>query len=195
MKYEWCMKTPLLLCNHEGNTDIFQVDTGVLQRDPLTQFLFSICLDYTLSTSIFSFDGLNLKGRRNRRVPSEKLAEIAYADDIAVIEDTINKTESLFHKIETATQKNGLFLNASKNKAMHFNPSVKNHIHALNGDEIEKVDDFLYLWSYTNSSQEINTQIGKSWGAFNSLKNIWNSRITTETKVDFKIYCWVQTAI
>ena len=85
------------------------------------------------------------------------------------MEDTINKAESLLHKIETATQKIGLFLNASKTKAMHFNPSVESHIHALNGNEIEKVDDFLYLGGYTNSPQEINTRIGKSWNALNSL--------------------------
>ena len=66
---------------------------------------------------------------------------------------------------------------------MHFNPSVESHIHALNGDEIEKVDDFLYLGGYINSSREINTRIGKSWNALNSLEKIWNSRITIETKV------------
>ena len=53
----------------------------------------------------------------------------------------------------------------------------------MNGDEIEKVDDFLYLGSYTNYFREINTRIGKSWSALNSLEKIWNSRTTTETKV------------
>ena len=66
---------------------------------------------------------------------------------------------------------------------MHFNPSVESHIHAMYGDKIEKVDDFLFLGGYTNSSREINTRIGKSWGALNSLEKIWKSRITTETKV------------
>ena len=99
------------------------------------------------------------------------------------MKDTINKAESFLHKIETATQKIGLFLNASETKAMHFNPSVESHIHALNGDKIEKVDDFLYLGGYTNSSREINTRIVKSWNALNFLEKIWNSRITTETKV------------
>ena len=34
-----------------------------------------------------------------------------------------------------------------------------------------------------NSNREINTRIGKSWSALNSLEKIWNFRITTETKV------------
>ena len=147
------------------------------------KYLFIICLDYTLSTSIFSPAGLTLKTKGSRRVSLQKLAELAFAGDIALMEDTINKAESLLHKIKTATQKIGLFLNASKTKAMHFNPSVESHIHPLNSDEIEKVDDFLYLGSYTNSFRKINTRIEKSWNALNSLEEIWNFHITTETKV------------
>ena len=126
---------------------------------------------------------MTLKKRGSRRVLPEKIAELAFADDIALMEDTINIAESLLHKIETETHNIGLFLNASKTEAMHLNPSVKSHIHAMNGDEIEKVDDFLYLGGYTNSSREINTRIGKSWGALNFREKIWSSRITTETEV------------
>ena len=53
----------------------------------------------------------------------------------------------------------------------------------MNGDEIEKVDDFLYSGGYTNSSRKINPRIGKSWNALNSLKKTWNSRITKKTKI------------
>ena len=58
-------KTSALLATPEVNTDIFQVDTGVLQRNPLTSFLFIICLDYTLSTSIFPPNRLTLKKRKS----------------------------------------------------------------------------------------------------------------------------------
>ena len=100
---------------------------------------------------------MTLKRKGSRGVPPEKLAELAFADDIALMEDTTNKAESLFHKIETETQKIGLFLNASKTKEMPFNPSLESHIHAMNGDEIEKVENFLYLGGYSNSFREINT--------------------------------------
>ena len=79
------------------------------------------------------------------------------------MEDMINKAKSFLYKIKIATQKIGLFLNANKTKAMHFNPSVESHIHAMNSDEIEKVDDFLYLGGYTNSSRDISTQIREPW--------------------------------
>ena len=77
-----------------------------------------------------------------------------------MMEDTINKAESLLHKIETATQKIGLFLNASKTfVAMNFSPSVESHIHALNSDEIEKVDDFGRLHQLFSRNQHPNRKI------------------------------------
>ena len=36
----------------DGDTDYFDIVTGVLQRDALTPYLFIICLDYVLQTSI-----------------------------------------------------------------------------------------------------------------------------------------------
>ena len=96
--------TSYLVVTFEDNTDIFQVGSGVLQEDPLASFLFIICLDYTLIISIFFLDRLTLERKGSRRVPSEKLAKLAVANDIALMEDTINKDESLLYKIETASQ-------------------------------------------------------------------------------------------
>ena len=81
------------------------------------------------------------------------------------MEDTVKKAESS-KKIETATQNIGLFFNASKTKARHLNLFVENHIHAMNGDEIEKVGDFLF-WKATPTFQK--TRIEKSWDVFNPL--------------------------
>ena len=175
--------TSALVITPEGNTDIFKIDTGVLQGDPLAPFLFIVCLDYTLRKAIISEDGLTLKRRRSRRTPAQSLPELSFADDIALMEDTIYKAEALLHKVEIATQTIGLFLNAGKTKVLHINPTSNNTIHSLNGDEIEKVNDFLYLGGYTNTTREINTRIAKAWGALNSLAKIWRSRIKISTKI------------
>ena len=175
--------TSALVITPEGNTDVFKIDTGVLQGDPLAPFLFIVCLDYALRTSIGTSDGLTLKRRRSRRAPPELLPDLAFADDIALMEDTINKAEAFLHKVEIATQTIGLFLNASKTKVMHLNPTANNIIRSLNGDEIEKVDDFLYLGGYTNTTRDIKSRITKAWGALNSLTRIWCSRIKTSTKI------------
>ena len=175
--------TSALVITPEGNTDVFKIDTGVLQGDPLAPFLFIVCLDYALRTSIGTSDGLTLKRRRSRRAPPELLPDLAFEGDIALKEDTINKAEAFPHKVEIATQTIGLFLNASKTKVMHLNPTANNIIRSLNGDEIEKVDDFLYLGGYTNTTRDIKSRITKAWGALNSLTKIWCSRIKTSTKI------------
>ena len=98
------------------------------------------------------------------------------------MEDMISKAESLICKIETATQNIVLFINASKTKAMHFYFSVESHIHAMNGDEIEKVDDF-FIWEATPIFHEISAPESENHGVLSTLEKIWNSRITTKTKV------------
>ena len=52
-------------------------------------FLFIICLDYALRTSISDSDGLTLQRRRSRRHPAKVLVDLDYADIIALLGDSI----------------------------------------------------------------------------------------------------------
>ena len=111
--------TSALVITPEGEPNTFSIDTGVLQGDPLAPFLFVICLDYALRSSISDTDGLTLKRRRSRRFPAEVLADLDYADDIALLEDTIVAAQDFINRVENVCQGIGLFLNASKTKYMH----------------------------------------------------------------------------
>ena len=44
--------TKVKVSSSDGNTDYFNIVAGVLQRDILAPYLFIICLDYVLRTSI-----------------------------------------------------------------------------------------------------------------------------------------------
>ena len=44
--------TQVKLRSPDGDTDYFNIVVGVLQRDTLARYLFIICLDYVLRTSI-----------------------------------------------------------------------------------------------------------------------------------------------
>ena len=44
--------TKVMVHSSDGNTDFFNIVAGVLQEDILVPYLFIICLDYTLQTSI-----------------------------------------------------------------------------------------------------------------------------------------------
>ncbi|XP_014678985.1 PREDICTED: uncharacterized protein LOC106818826 [Priapulus caudatus] len=157
--------TSAVVITPEGETDAFNIDTGVLQGNPLARFLFIICLNYALRTSITESDGLTLKQRRSRRHPADVLADLDYADDIALLENSIEAAQYLLIRVEKACQDVGLFLNAPKTKYMHLNSSTEDRLHVSDGSDIELVGDFKYLGGNTDSSM----RIAQSWRALHSL--------------------------
>ena len=58
--------------SRDGDTDYFDIVTGVLQGDTLATYLFIICLDYVLGMSIdlMKENGFNLAKENNRRYPA-----------------------------------------------------------------------------------------------------------------------------
>ena len=54
----------------------------------------------------------------------------------------------------------GLFLNAEKTKYIHLNPSSE---FIRGGQQVEKVNEFLYLEGYANITYGVETRIGKFW--------------------------------
>ena len=117
--------TSAVVITPEGETEQFAVDTVVLQGGPLAPFLFIICLDYALRSAITDSDSLTLEGRRSSRHPAVVLADLDYADGIALLENTIKSAQDLLNRVEKACQDVGLFPNAPKTKYMHLNPSTK----------------------------------------------------------------------
>ena len=71
------------------------------------------------------------------------------------ISDTIQEAALLLYKVESASKSAGLFLNPSNTKYIHINPSANDSVHSSDGSQIEKVEDFKYLGSYTNSQHDI----------------------------------------
>ena len=55
----------------DGNTDLFEIVAEILQGDTLVQFLFIICLDYKLQTSI------DLTEKKEKKKKKEK-KQVAY---------------------------------------------------------------------------------------------------------------------
>ena len=57
----------------DGDTPFFDITTGVLQGDTLAPYLFIICLDYIMRTSIDNNSqyGLTLTERKSSRYPAD----------------------------------------------------------------------------------------------------------------------------
>ena len=144
------VNTSAVVLTPKGETTHFNIDTGVLQGDPIAPYLFIIVLDYTFRIAIDDREGLTLTRRRSSRHPASHLSDLDYAGDITLFADTIQEAELLLHTVESASKSTGLFLKPSKTKYMHINPSANDSMHSSDGYQIEKVEDFKYFGSYTN---------------------------------------------
>ena len=71
----------------DGNTDYFNIVAGVLQGDILAPYLFIICVDYLLRTSIDKMkeNSFNLTKERSRRYSIQTITDANYTDDIALL--------------------------------------------------------------------------------------------------------------
>ena len=86
----------------DGDTEYFDIVAGVLQVDTLAPYLFIICLDYMLRTSIDKIreNGFKLTKKRSRRYPAKTITNANYANDIALLANTPNQAEKLLHSLE-----------------------------------------------------------------------------------------------
>ena len=100
----------------DGDTEYFDILAGVLQVDTLAPYLFIICLDYVLRTSIDKIreNGFELTKKRSRRYLAKTITNADYADDIALLANTPNQAETLLHSLERAATGIGLHVNAHK---------------------------------------------------------------------------------
>ena len=108
----------------DGDTEYFDIVARVLQGDMLAPYLFIICLDYVLRTSIDKIreNVFELtKKKRSRRYPAKTITDADYADDIAILANTPNQAETLLHSLERAAAGIGLYVNAHKTEYMCYN--------------------------------------------------------------------------
>ena len=73
-------------------------------------------------------------------------------------------------------------MNAAKPKITLFNATSESSVHALDGSEVERVEDSVYLGGSLNGSHDVDTRIPKAWGALNALSTVWFFPIKKETK-------------
>ena len=85
------------VCSPDGGTDYFDIIAGVLQGDTLAPYLFIICLDYLLRTSIDLMKENGFKLVKMKRYPVQTIMDVNYADDIALLAKTPAQAETLQH--------------------------------------------------------------------------------------------------
>ena len=170
----------------DGDTDYFDIVAGVLQGDTLAPYLFIICQDYVLRTSIDKIkeNGFELTKKRSRRYTAKTITDADYADDIVILANAPAQAETLLHSLERAAAGIGLHVNAHKTENMCFNQT--GNISTLDRISLKLVDKFTYLGSSVSSTEkDIYMRLTKAWTAIGRLAVIWKSDQTDKMKRSF----------
>ena len=140
----------------DGETLSFPILAGILQGDTLAPFLFIIVVDYVMRISVdtMSENGY-LRPKRSSRYPAEFLTDTDFADDIALINQSLEHPQDLLQSLEQASNGAGIYLNETKTKCMNrCLLNNNNPVKTLNGTSLKHVEDYKYLGSYISSSDK-----------------------------------------
>ena len=164
--------TKVKMHSSDGDTDYFDIVAGVLQGDTLAPYLFIICLDYVLRTSIDKIkeNSFELTKKRSRRCPAKTITNTDYAWHSN--SGKCNRpSRTLLHSLERAATGIGLHVNAHKTEYTCFNQT--GDISTLNGSSLKLVDKFTYLGNSVSSTKtDINTWLTKAWTVIDRLSII-----------------------
>ena len=158
--------TKMKVRSPDGDTDYFNITAGVLQGDTLAPYLFIICLDYVLRTSIDKIweNGFDQTKKRSRSYPTKAITNSDCSDDIAILANAPAQAETLLHSLERATTGIGLHVNSHKTEYMCFNQT--GNISTLGSSSLNLVDNFAYLGSSVPSTEkDIDTRLTRVWAA------------------------------
>ena len=167
---------------HEGRlTEPFEIESGVRQGCLLSPFLFLIVIDWIMkSTTENGKDGIQW-------TLFNQLEDLDFADDIALLAQTLGQMQSKTAKLDFFSRQVGLKINEDKSKVLRINAKNTEAV-KVGSRTLEEVEKFTYLGSIVDrnggSEADIKSRIQKARGAFSMLKNIWSSKqLTTKTKL------------
>ena len=153
----------------------------------MSGFLFLLVIDYIMRKTN---DGFN-NGIRWKI--SEKLDDLDYADDLALVSSTLSHCQSKLTRLKNTAEKAGLKINTDKTKSMRFKARSRT-LMTVGSEEIENTNQFKYLGSVITSDgdshKDISIRTGKAWGAYNKLRPIRRSnQLSKKTKLSVYRAC------
>ncbi|CAM5076218.1 unnamed protein product [Natator depressus] len=124
--------------------------------------------------------GVNING--------ERLSHLRFMDDIILIAKSTNQLQSMLQRLDKKSSQVGLKMNRCKTKYVRSDVLRKAQI-AVTGEEIEKVEQYIYLGQEVNMCQDLNRELSQriraGWCAFNSIKDVLKGKTdkTTQTNI------------
>ena len=143
--------------NTDGDTDYFNIVAGMLPGDTLAPYLFIICQDYVLTTSIDKMkDKFQASKGKKQNIPRTTIKDADYADDITLQENTPSQAKALQYSLERGGT--GISLHVSANETEYVCVNQRSDFSTLNGNSLKLVDKFIYLGKSVSSIEaDINT--------------------------------------
>ena len=169
----------------DGDAEYFDIVAGVLQGNTLASYLFIICLDYVLRTSIDKIRKRRRadKEKKQKVPPAKTITDADYADDIVILANMPNQPKHyciVWNELPQALD----FMSRHTKLNVCFNQA--GDISTLEGTSLKLVDKFTYLGSSVSSTEkDIDTRLTKAWTAIDKLLIIWKSYLTNKMKRSF----------
>ena len=145
-------------------------------------------VDYVMRVSV---DKIAEKGyqfqpkKDSTRHPAKHLTDTDFADDIALISQSLKYVQDLLQSLEQASNGVGLYLNETKTECLNRCFSDADLVvKTLSGSALKMVEDYVYLGSFISSSEkDFNTRKGMAWSACNDMHKIWTSQLPKKIKL------------
>jgi hypothetical protein len=151
-------------------------------------------IDYVMTISLQKIKdvGFTLREKKSSRVPKEVISDLAYADDIVLLNDNLTDAQLFLSTVAEVAEQIGLVINFKKTEFIVFGSiedelleDVSKGLH-LKAGQIAPVEDFKYLGSWImNSSKDISVRIALAWVAAKKLNRVWKSHLDRKLKVSF----------
>ena len=186
----------------------FDVTTGVRQGDVLAPVLFNLFLDAVIAATIskhprsgirmlYDLDG-PLVGNRKKMRRSVSVRDLEYADDMALVCDSMDALEEILRALDASCLGMGLAINPKKTKIMVVHPTSSSSttlrpvLVGAGREPIEVVEDFEYLGSTIAQDclldREIDRQISKAAHAFRSLYRVLWCRKSVKVVTKLRLF-------
>ena len=111
----------------------------------MSGFLFLLVIDWVIRKTLREGN----TGIRLRFI--EKLEDLDFADDLALLPSTRRQLQLKNERLSNASKGTGLKINSTKTKVTRFNAASEEKL-IVNGEELEDVDSFVYLGAKVNTA-------------------------------------------
>lgn len=103
----------------DGKTEFFEILAGVLKGDTLAPYLFIIVVDYFMRIALGKRPDIGFTlTPASRRVKAKEISDTEFADDIALVTNTVKEAEELMGEVEAISASVGLRMNEQKTKCL-----------------------------------------------------------------------------